>query len=180
MSKGFTHSSTMAESNCRTRVIGIQLAFESLPNEGQPGSNPKVRVADDPEVTQLPLRISRRVSHFHIAAVHFAQGYDPLAVGRTAQPRTTKMECSTAESRAVFNRRFFRSLLERLTRRSPVHHHCLSRRDGSRPCVVAKLDGVPSGRQGDGLIDLFGRKLRARTVEHSVVIRAGGLHGQGS
>jgi hypothetical protein len=73
-----------------------------------------------------------------------------------------------------------RTDLERLTRRSPVHHYCLSRRDGSRPCVVANLDGIPSRRQGDGLVDLFGRKLRARTVEHSVVIRAGGLHGQRS
>lgn len=64
--------------------------------------------------------------------------------------------------------------------RSPVQHHTLPRRDRSRPYVVAEPDRVLSRGQGDRLVDLFRRKLRARSVEHGVVIRAGHFHCQGS
>jgi hypothetical protein len=70
--------------------------------------------------------------------------------------------------------------LKRRNGRSPVQHHSLPRRDRSRAGVIADLHGVFSRGQGDGLVDLFGRKLRAGSVEHSVVIRASSLHGQGS
>jgi formate hydrogenlyase transcriptional activator len=66
------------------------------------------------------------------------------------------------------------------TWRSPVQHHTLPRRDRSRPYVVAEPDRVLSRGQGDRLVDLFRRKLRARSVEHGVVIRAGHFHCQGS
>ena len=66
------------------------------------------------------------------------------------------------------------------TRSSPVQHDTLPRRNRSRPHVVAEPDRVLSRGQGDRLVDLFRRKLRARSVEHRIVIRAGSFHRQGS
>src|ERR1700756_6049821 len=67
-----------------------------------------------------------------------------------------------------------------LARLSPVPPYSPPSRDGSRPCIVSNLYDVLSRRKGDGLVNLFRRKLRARTVEHCVVVRAGRFHRQGS
>jgi hypothetical protein len=64
--------------------------------------------------------------------------------------------------------------------RLPVQNDTLPRRDGSWPAVVAKSDRIFSRRHGNRLIDLFRHKLRARSVQHGVVIRACGSHREGS
>src|SRR5690242_13302097 len=56
----------------------------------------------------------------------------------------------------------------------------LPRRDRGGPYVVAQSDRVGSRWQRDRLVNLFRRKLRARSVEHGIVIGAGGSNGQRS